>query len=61
MTCVPLEGILVCLCKTFPIGWMLDPTFGAPFDDERCTLMMEDVAFGGILAWLKDETPPFST
>jgi hypothetical protein len=52
MTCGPLEGVLVCLWRTLPTGWMLDPTSGAPFDDERYTLMMVDVAFGGILSWL---------
>jgi hypothetical protein len=50
MTCGPLEGVLVYFCRTLPTGWMLDPTSGAPFDDEHCTLMMEDVNFGGILA-----------
>jgi hypothetical protein len=32
-----------------PVRWMLDPTSRAPFDDERCTLMMEEVSFGCIL------------
>jgi hypothetical protein len=27
-------------------------------DDERCTLRVEDVAFGGTLASLEDEIPP---
>jgi hypothetical protein len=30
MTCGPLEGVLVCLYKTFPTGWMLNPMSGAP-------------------------------
>jgi hypothetical protein len=25
-----------------PMRWMLDPTFGAPFYDDRCTLMMDE-------------------
>jgi hypothetical protein len=59
VTCEPLEGVLVGFCKTLPTGWMLDPMSGASFDEEHCTLKMEDVAFGGILVWLEDETPPF--
>jgi hypothetical protein len=40
---------------------MLDPTFRESYYEERCTLMMEDIDFGGILALLEDENPPLST
>jgi hypothetical protein len=30
-------------------------------DDEHCTLILEDVSFGGTLASLEDEVAPFST
>jgi hypothetical protein len=37
------------------------PHVWGTIDDERCTWKKKDVAFGGTLASLEDEVPPFST
>ena len=37
------------------------PHVWGTIDDEHCAWKMKDVTFGGILVWLRDETPPYST
>jgi hypothetical protein len=37
------------------------PHIWGTIDDEHCAWKMKDVVCGGILAWLKDGIPPFST
>jgi hypothetical protein len=37
------------------------PHVWGTIDDEHCAWKMKDVSFGGILAWIEDGIPPFST